>query len=457
MPPRSRAGRAPCAALDGLSGAFRRLTDDARCSATVPLRSGRGHECASGAGALRGPCGRPAGRRGRVRPARGHRRSLLRDVPQRSAAHRRSEPRRPRPLRRRPRRGAVGTGGGEAAHPRHAAGRPPEARRRDLRPGRGVAGIGDRPRRPRRSESGTHAGRASSEPGRVCQRRPRPAGAGRRRRQPAAGRRLRRVRLRQQRRRADGFVVVDGAVPVGRAQDRADRARRDPAGAGHRDLQDPDSAAPGRPDERGPPLRVARGRRHPALLPRRRRVRPADPPAPELRELRARHGVAPRARGSTGWRPRPHVRLRRGGARGRAGSGQLRRQSVRRSRMGRVHALRRRQHAGALPGRVRPARRRGLVRAAVHRAGRGAAAPPERVRGRHQRDAGRQRGGRARRRRGPLRRGRGGGYPEPPRHLRLPARERRPGRRAAVRADDSRLAGPARVPPARRLERPSTP
>ena len=73
---------------------------------------------------------------------------VLRDLPQRQAAHRRAEPGRPGPFRGRRSCGGVGEGRGEAAHPIHAAGRPSEARRRDLRPGRGMARVRDRPRRP---------------------------------------------------------------------------------------------------------------------------------------------------------------------------------------------------------------------------------------------------------------------------------------------------------------------
>ena len=112
---------------------------------------------------------------------------------------------------------------------------------------------------------------------------------------------------------------------------------------------------------------------NPPLLPGRRGVRRRDPAAPQLRELRPGDGLAPRAGGAAGRRARALVRLRQRGARRDPGPGQLRRQPVRRPGVGRVHALRRRQHARPLPGDGRSARGQRGVRPAVHRAGRGAA------------------------------------------------------------------------------------
>ena len=136
-----------------------------------------------------------------------------------------------------------------------------------------------------------------------------------------------------------------------------------------------------------------------------------------------------------------------GGAGRHPGPGQLRRQPVRRSRVGRVHAVCGRRHAGPVAGPGGPPRRQHHLRPEVHRAGRGAPAATERICRRGQRHARWQRRGRARGgerslyERGPRR------HAEPGCHLHVPSGpvHRACARRGGVRARHPRVAGSSRL------------
>ena len=333
------------------------------------------------------------------RPAPGDARPLLRRLPQRAAAHGGARPRRGRPVGPRGRRGDLGAGDPQAAHRRDAApGAAPARPRRRAGPG-GVSRDRARPGRRPRPRGGPHRDVPPPEPGRVPQRGARPARGRGRRLGPAAGRRRRRARLRQHGGGAVGLARPPGTLPVGGAQDHPARRRAGPAGAERRDPPHPPAALPGRPAQRGPPVRLARGRRGAPPLPRRRRVLRPAAPAAHLHRLhpRPRHAPAPRRAGRRPARDPVHGRGRRARPRHRR-PGQLRREhpALRASRLGDLRARGRRGPRGALPRRGGRAGGRRLVRAqALGDRGR-PPAPPDRLPPRHQRALAGERGRRQR-------------------------------------------------------------
>ena len=242
---------------------------------------------------------------------------------------------------------------------------------------------------------------------------------------PPARRRRRRARLRQHGGGAVGLAGPPRAVSVGSAQDQPARGGAGAAGAERRDAPNPPPAVPGRPAERGPPVRVARRRRGATPLSRGRRVlRPAAPPA-HLHRLhpRPRHPAAPRRAGRRPARDPVHGRGRGAAPRHRR-PGELRREhpALRASRLGDLRARGRRGPRGEVPRRGGRAGGRRLVRAPALGDGRGPAAPPDRLPPRHQRALAGERGGRQRGDRRAVRGGRPRRHREPPQRLHVSSR-----------------------------------
>ena len=323
------------------------------------------------------------------------------------------------------------------------------------RPGRlagpgGVSRDGARPGRRPRPRGGPHRDVPPPEPGRVPQRGARPARGRGRRLGPPAGRRRRRARLRQHGGGAVGLAGPPGTLPVGGAQDQPARGGTGAAGAERRDPPHPPAAVPGRPAQRGSPVRLARGHRGAAPVPRGRRVLRQAALAAHLYRLhpRARHPPAPRRAGRRAARHAVHGRRRCARPRHRR-PGQLRREHppLRPSRLGDLRARGRRGPRDALPRRGGRAGGRRVVRAQALGDRRRPPAPPDRLPPRHQRALAGERGRRQRGDRRAVRGGRPGRHREPPRRLHVSSRPggTRP-RRARERSWGGWPAAPTGVP-----------
>ena len=371
---------------------------------------------------------RGAARRWRAEPApRGTPRvagPLLRHLPQRPAADREPLVRGGRlPSRGSGHRG-VGEGHPQAAVGDDAAGGAPAARAGPVRVLRLVAGNDHRPGRRRRPAAGP-ALCATSQPDRVHERHPGPAGPGDRRPRPASARRHG-VRLRQQRRHAADVDGAARALPVGGRPDQPARRRRPrpPPVRGH--VQRLAASAAGRARRAGPAVREPRRRGRAALLPARRRVRRDRAPAA------AAVPRASAARPPTGRRAPRALPTRRGApaAVGRpAGAGAGRSAGGPPPRPGRIPPRRghvRRDDGGARGGEAR------LPPGRQHRLRRGP------------RGGGPRRGDRHRR---TVRPDGSGRHAEPAPDLRLPTRRRRPpARGGCLRARDPVGARHPRLP-----------
>ena len=391
--------------------------------------------------------------RGSERPAGGQRlaapgdaRSLLCRLPQRAAPHGRPRPRHGGPGGRRARCAHLGAGDPQAAGRRDAApGAAPARPRRRAGPG-GVSRDGAGPGRGRRSGSWAHRDVPPPEPGRVPQRGARPAAGRHRRLGPPAGRRRRRARLRQHGGGAVGLADPPRTLSVGGAQDQPPRGGARAAGAEHRNPPHPPPAVSGRPAERGPPVRLARGHRDTPSLSGGRRVLRQAAPAAHLYRLHPgpRHPPAPGRAGRRPARDPVHSRGRRA-PRSHRGTGQLRREhpALRTSRLGDLRSRGRRRPPGELPRQGGRAGGRRLVRAQALGNRRRAATPPDRLSPRHQRALAGERGGGQRGDRRAVRGRRPRRHREPPHPLHVPPRPGRRGR--CVRAADPGAARPPRL------------
>ena len=425
--------------LDGArSGAFGKERDEGNSFRADPESGGHGRPRLVAVGGHRRRRGGPGGRRRLDAP--GDARSLLRRLPQRAAAHGRPRARYGGPGRRRGRFGHLGTRDPQTAGRRDAAPRAAPARPRRRAGPRLLSRNGARPGRRRRSGGGPHRDVPPPEPGRVPKRGARPARGRGRRVGPPARRRRRRARFRQHGGGAVGLAGPPRALSVGGAQDQPPRGGACAAGAERRHPPHPAAAVSGRPAQRGPPVRVARGHRDTPPLPGGRRVfRPAAPAAHLYRlHPRPRHPPAPgRAGGRRARRP-VHGRRRRAPPRHRRPR-QLRGEhaALRASRLGDLRARGRRGPPGAVQRRGRRAGRRRVVRTQALGDRRRPAAPPDRLPPRHQRALAGERGGRQRGDRRALRGGRPPATPRAaaPSSRAIPTGETRP-RRARARSWD---------------------
>ena len=237
-------------------------------------------------------------------------------------------------------------------------------------------------------ESGPHRRRPPPQSHRIQQRRPRPVRARPRRQAAAARRRDGRRQLRQLRRRAVDLDGAPGAISVGGSSGHAARDRPSARQPGVATFEIPHARDAGRSAERGSAVRIARRHRHSPQLSRRRRVPHQGPAAAPVSGLPQGHGMAAAARRPSRWQAAEAVHRRRR-RQGPASGAQLRRRRraglCRRSRVGKVHAGRRRRGPGGpRPGRGGPARRRRVVRQGDVGAGRPAAAAAARQ-GHHER------------------------------------------------------------------------
>ena len=264
---------------------------------------------------------------------------------------------------RRRSRTAVGEGRDEAAHRRDAAAGPAAAGFDDFSRGRGRAGTGAR-----RCGGGPPASRPRSgspiESERVHERRPRSARCGGRCACAAAIGRGRSGRVRQRRQRAVGVASTAGGLPVGRANHQPQGGGRSDAAARDRQLQDLEGARARRPRRRRPALRLSRRGADPLLLSRRRRVFDQSPVATPGVRLHRRYGRAASARFPSRRRAAETILGRRRG-KGDDDAGELRREHSGRSRVGGVHAHRRRASRDAHAGEGGPSRGRRLFRRAI--------------------------------------------------------------------------------------------
>ena len=160
-----------------------------------------------------------------------------------------------------------------------AAGGPAAAGRRDLRPGRDVAGDAARRRGGRQPRSGPAGRPPPPEPRGVPQRGARPSGPRRRRVVGAAGGYVQ-LRLRQHRRRPRSLAAPARELPGRREPDQqARRRQRFGRRRDRRRLPGVDRADPARPSGRAAVRHPRRYAGRP-LLPGRRRVRDPGPPGP---------------------------------------------------------------------------------------------------------------------------------------------------------------------------------